>query len=90
MVTDHLSWEIMAASMAPIVVAGVKAAGHTLSSMRKKKGWIPVFHLILVLMQSGATVHGMMPLIIRVGFPFTVKPFWKTLCPEQCLLGDPL
>lgn len=77
MVTDRLSWEIMAASMAPIV--GIQAAGHTLPSVRKKKGWVPVFHLILVLMHSGATAHGMMPLIIRVGLPFTVKPFWKTL-----------
>lgn len=83
MVTDRLSWEIMAASVAPVVVVGIQAAGHTLSSVRKKKGLVPVFHLILVLMQSGATVHGMMPLVIRVGLPFTVKPFWKTLCPEH-------
>lgn len=81
----------MVASMAPIVVAGVQGAGHTLSAVREKKGWVPVLHLILVLMQSRATAHGMMPLAIRVGLLFTVKPFWKTLCPEQYfLLGDPL
>lgn len=81
----------MAVSKTPVVAAGVQAAGHTLSAVRTQKGWVPGLHLILVLMQSGATVHGMMPLTVRVGLPFTVRPFWKTLCPEQgLLLCEPL